>query len=94
MNLLVAGPVTFRLVEFVNFIVVVKCFVSDRLCGLVVRVPGYRSEVCVRFPSLTDFLRSTGSGMGYTQPLNTIEELLGRKSSDSGPERREYGRMR
>jgi hypothetical protein len=32
----------------------------DRLCGLVVRVPGHRS----RFPALPDFLRSSGSGTG------------------------------
>jgi hypothetical protein len=35
---------------------------SDRLCGLVVRVPGYR------FPGLPDFLKSSGSGTGSTQP--------------------------
>jgi hypothetical protein len=105
-----------------------------RLCGLVVRVPGYRS----RGP---DFLRSSGSGTGSTQPreynwgatwicglsgqsswlqiqrsgfdspryqifwevvglergplrlMSTIEELLGRKSSGSGLESREYGRV-
>jgi hypothetical protein len=34
----------------------------DRLCGLVVRVPGYR------FPALLDFLGSSGSGTGPTQP--------------------------
>jgi hypothetical protein len=41
----------------------------DRLCGLVVRVPFYR----FRGPgfdssSLPDFLRSSESGMGSTQP--------------------------
>jgi hypothetical protein len=36
------------------------------LCGLVVRVSGYRSRV--RFPTLPDFLRSSGSGTGCTQP--------------------------
>jgi hypothetical protein len=41
---------------------------SDRLCGPVVRVPGYRSEVLVRFPALPDFLTSSGSGTGSTQP--------------------------
>jgi hypothetical protein len=41
----------------------------DRLCGLVVRVPGYRfSRSRVPFPSLPDFLRSSGSGTGSTQP--------------------------
>jgi hypothetical protein len=41
---------------------------ANRLCGLVVRVPGYRSEVRVRFPALPDFLKSSGSGTGSTQP--------------------------
>jgi hypothetical protein len=42
-----------------------KINVMDRLCGLMVRVPGYRSRV--RFPALPDFL-SSGSGTGSTQP--------------------------
>jgi hypothetical protein len=42
-----------------HFIIPVQLF--DRLCGLVVRVPGYRS-------ALPDFLRSSGSGTGSTQP--------------------------
>jgi hypothetical protein len=50
----------------------------DRLCGLVVRVPGYGSRGLGSFPVLPDFLRSSGSGMGFTQPL------LGRKSCSSG----------
>jgi hypothetical protein len=51
-------------------------------------------EVRVRFPELPDFLRSSGSGTGFTQPLSTTEELLGRKSSGSGLENREYGRRK
>jgi hypothetical protein len=41
----------------------------DRLSGLVVRVPGYRSSgLGFDSPVLLDFLRSSGSGTGYTQP--------------------------
>jgi hypothetical protein len=36
---------------------------GDRICGLVLRVSR------VRFPALSDFLSSSGSGMGSTQPL-------------------------
>jgi hypothetical protein len=42
---------------------------SDRLCGLVVRVPGCRHRSLVRIPALPDFLRSSGSETGSTQPL-------------------------
>jgi hypothetical protein len=42
-------------------------------------------EVWVRFPALPDFLRSGGSGTG---------SLLGRKSSCSGLENRDYGHRR
>jgi hypothetical protein len=42
--------------------------IIEELCGLVVRVPGYSSEVRVRFPALPDFRRSSGSGTGSTQP--------------------------
>jgi hypothetical protein len=41
----------------------------DRLCGLVVRVPGYRSRNPGSIPGATRFfLRSSGSGLGSTQP--------------------------
>jgi hypothetical protein len=40
---------------------------SDRPCGLVVRV-ATDPEVRVRFPTLPDFLRSSGSGTGSTRP--------------------------
>jgi hypothetical protein len=40
----------------------------DRFCGLEVRVPGYNPEVRVRLPALPDFLRSSRSGTGSTQP--------------------------
>jgi hypothetical protein len=48
-------------------------------------------EVRVRFPALADFLRSSRSGTGSTQP-STIEEVLERKNSGSGLEIRYYGR--
>jgi hypothetical protein len=51
----------------------------DRLCGLVVRVPGYRSGG-------PDFLRNSPLSL-----VSTTEELLGRKSSGSGLESQEYG---
>jgi hypothetical protein len=55
----------------------------DRLCGLVVRVPGYRSrDPGFESPTLLDFLRSSGSGSGSTQPSE--DELLEWKSSGSG----------
>jgi hypothetical protein len=41
---------------------------GSMLCGLVVRAPGYRSRILIRFPALPDFLRSSGSGTGSTQP--------------------------
>jgi hypothetical protein len=37
---------------------------KERLCGQVVRVPGYRSRV--RFPALQE--KSSGAGTGSTQP--------------------------
>jgi hypothetical protein len=65
----------------------------DRLCGLVVRVPGYRS----RGPGFDSrryqiFWEIMGLERGPLSLLSTIEELLGRNSSGSGLESREYGR--
>jgi hypothetical protein len=43
--------------------------IQDRLCGVVVRVPGYGSRGPGSIPGDTRFfLRSSGSGTGYTQP--------------------------
>jgi hypothetical protein len=53
------------------------------LLGYRSRGPGFDS------PALPDFLRGSGSGTGSTQPR---EELLGRNSSSSGQENREYDR--
>jgi hypothetical protein len=66
---------------------------DDRLCGLVVRVPGYRS----RNPGF-DFRRYqifwvvVGLERGSLSLVSTIEELLGRSSSGFGLENRENGR--
>jgi hypothetical protein len=43
---------------------------SDRLCGLVVRLPGLQTQRSrVRLKAVPDFLSSNGSGTGSTQPL-------------------------
>jgi hypothetical protein len=65
----------------------------DRLCGLVVRVPGYRS----RGPGFDSrsykiFREVVGLERGPLNLVSTTEELLGRNSSGSGLENREYGR--
>jgi hypothetical protein len=64
----------------------------DRLCGLVVRVPGYIS----RGPGFDSrryqiFWEVVGVKRGPLSLVSTIEELLGRNSSGSGLENREYG---
>jgi hypothetical protein len=42
---------------------------NDSLCGLMVRVSGYRSRgPSFDSPALPDVLRSSGSGPGSTQP--------------------------
>jgi hypothetical protein len=66
---------------------------GDRLCGLVVRVPGYRSRgPRFRFPVLPDFLKRSGSERSTLSLVSTIEELLGRNSYGSGLENQEYCR--
>jgi hypothetical protein len=54
-------------------------FYHDRLCGLVVRVSGFRSRGLGSIPGATRFLRSSGSGTGSTQLVSTIEKLLKKK---------------
>jgi hypothetical protein len=59
----------------------------DRLCGLVVRIPGCRSSRRYQI-----FWEVVGLERGPLSLVSTIEELLGRNSSGSGLENREYGR--
>jgi hypothetical protein len=70
-----------------------KYFLKDRLCGLVVRVPSYRS----RGPGFDSrryqtFWEIVGLERDPLSLVSTIEELLGRNNSGSGLENREYGR--
>jgi hypothetical protein len=65
----------------------------DRLCGLVVRVPGYRS----RGPGFDSrryqiFWEVVGLERGPLSLVRIIDQLLEWKSSGSGLENREYGR--
>jgi hypothetical protein len=65
----------------------------DCLCGLVVRVPGYRS----RGPGLNSrlykiFWEVIGLERGPVSLVSTTKELLGTNSSGFGLENREHGR--
>jgi hypothetical protein len=67
--------------------------VYDRMTASVVRWSEFLdtdSEVWVRFGTLPHFLRSSGSETGSLNLVSTVEELLGRKSSGSNLEIREY----
>jgi hypothetical protein len=57
---------------------------TDRLCGLVIRIPGYRSRGPGSIPEVVGLER------GPLSLVSTTEELPGRKSSGSGLETREY----
>jgi hypothetical protein len=66
---------------------------ADHLCGLVVRVPDYRSggpEFDSR--ALQKEEKIVGLERGSLSLISTTEELLGRNSSGSCLEIREYGR--
>jgi hypothetical protein len=65
---------------------------GDRLCGPVVRVPGYRSRSS-GFDSrrYRIFWEAVGLERDPLSLVSTIEDLLERKSSGSGLESREYG---
>jgi hypothetical protein len=56
----------------------------DRLCGLVVRVPGYRSNGPGSIPGATR--------RGALSLVSKTEEQLGGKNSGSGLDNRNYGR--
>jgi hypothetical protein len=66
----------------------------DSLCGLVVRVLGHRSGGPGLIPLHYHKKKLVGLERGPLSLLSTTEELLGRKSSGSGLEIRDYGRRR
>jgi hypothetical protein len=73
---------------FIYFVCVL--FYEDRLCGLVVRVSGYRSGgpgFDSRFFQI--FLEAAGLERGPLNLVRTTEELLEGKSSGSGLENRD-----
>jgi hypothetical protein len=66
---------------------------NDRLCGLVVRVPRYRSRGPEFDPRRYQiFWEVVGLERGPLHLVSITEELLKWKSSGSGLENREYGR--
>jgi hypothetical protein len=66
---------------------------SDRLCCIVVRVPGYRTRGPSSISGATRFFwEVVGLERGPLSLVSTTEELLGRKSSGSALENRDYGR--
>jgi hypothetical protein len=70
----------------INIILVI---IYNRLCGLVVRVLGYRC----RGPGFDSrALQSSGSGTGSTQPREYNWGATWKKSSGSCLDKREYGR--
>jgi hypothetical protein len=65
----------------------------DRLCGLVLRVPGYRTRAPGSIPGATRFFwEVVGLEQGPLSLVNTTEEILWLKSSRSGLENQEYCR--
>jgi hypothetical protein len=65
----------------------------DRLCGLVARVPGYKSRgPGFDYRRYQIFWEVVGLERGPLSLVSTTEELLGRNNSGSGLENREYGR--
>jgi hypothetical protein len=59
-------------------------YICDRLCGLVVRVLGYRSGGPGSIPGTTR-KKSSGSGMGCTQPRWVQTEKYGRRDPSRWP---------
>jgi hypothetical protein len=76
-----------------GYLIFVLFVLSDRLCGLVVRVPVYRPRVPVfdsrRYQGLSEVV---GLQQGQLSLVTTIEEVLGRKSNDTCLDNQHYGR--
>jgi hypothetical protein len=91
----------FWMIKYDGFCYAVGCIISnlhkypqqkDRLCGLMVRVSGYKSWGPGFDSWALQEKRVVGLERGSLSLVSTTEELLGRNSSGSGLESREYGR--
>jgi hypothetical protein len=83
---------TQRLLGLDSFIEFLKpIYIYDRLCGLVVRVLGYRSGGPGSIPGTTR-KKVVGLERGPLSIVSTTEELLARKSRGSGIENQDYSR--
>jgi hypothetical protein len=65
--------------EMMCFIYIIIDEIMDRLCGLVVRVLGYRSGGPGSIPGTTRRKKVVGLERGSLSLVSTIEELLDRK---------------
>jgi hypothetical protein len=68
------------------------CIVVDRLCGLVVRVPGYRSRGRGSIPGATRFSEKYWFWSGVYSASWVQLRSCGRNSSGFGQDNRDYGR--
>jgi hypothetical protein len=73
----------------IGHLLILKLY-SHLLCGMLVRVPGYRSRGPGSIPGATSW-EVMALERGTLSLVSTTEELLGRESSGSGLEIREYG---
>jgi hypothetical protein len=64
---------------FHSIFFIVLRLLNDRLCGLVVRVLGYKSGRTGSIPGTTRKEKCSGSGTGPLSLVSTTEELLDRK---------------
>jgi hypothetical protein len=74
-----------------RFLAMWEC-TDDRLCGLVVSVPGHRFRGASSIPGATRFSRVMGLERDQLSLLNAIMELLEKKSSGFGLKNWDYGR--
>jgi hypothetical protein len=84
-----------RLLPLIRQFVLIPNRINDAIflfCGLVVRVPGYRSGGPGFDSRALQEKKVVGLEWGPLSLMSTTEELLGRNSSGSGLESREYGR--
>jgi hypothetical protein len=93
LNIAIVGSNPVRGIDICVFTLSIVLHTGGCLCGLVIRVPGFRSRGPGSIPGATRFFwEAVGLERGPLSLVSTIEELLGRKSSGSGLENREYDR--
>jgi hypothetical protein len=85
--------VSYNFIKIIFEVIILWCTISDRLCGLVVRVPGYRfTDLWFDSRRYQIFWEEVSLEWGPLSLVSTIEDLLEKRKYRLWSRKKDYGR--